>query len=174
MSNIKIPDEYKSELNPFIAVNQIAYGVNDTKIAVCRNDVKGQFYVCKAENDANFIDLACETLFNYYSAAINAATIRSGNGEVGTSFTYYDALRNTTVTSNDKANMRSAWDHKDVNSGEDISKKTGQSATGVYIGHDKESGGGNDNDKFYIYLNIDEICAKLLQIMQGDLRQSLQ
>lgn len=51
MSNIKIPDEYKSELNPFIAVNQIAYGVNDTKIAVCRNDVKGHFYVCKAEND---------------------------------------------------------------------------------------------------------------------------
>lgn len=124
--------------------------------------------------DSKFIDLACETLFNYYSAAINAATIRSGNGEVGTSFTYYDALRNTTVTSNDKSNMRSAWDHKDVNSGEDISKKTGQSATGVYIGHDKESGGGNDNDKFYIYLNIDEICAKLLQIMQGDLRQSLQ
>lgn len=50
MSNIKIPEEFKKEVNLSIAVNQIAYGTNAKKIAVCKDGIKGHFYLCKAEN----------------------------------------------------------------------------------------------------------------------------
>ena len=55
MSDIKIPEEFSNELNIDIAVNQIAYGVNDSKIAVCKNDITGQFFVVDAKtNEAVF------------------------------------------------------------------------------------------------------------------------
>ncbi len=46
-----IPEDFSKELNIDIAVNQIAYGVNDVKIAVCKNDVTGDFFVVNAENN---------------------------------------------------------------------------------------------------------------------------
>lgn len=115
--------------------------------------------------DADRVDLACQTLLNYYKAAIQAATIRDGNGNVGKEFSYFDALNNTMVTCSDTSVMRSAWDHKDVNSGEDIDKKCNDSETGIYIGHDKERGGGHDNDKFYIYLDINQIIKQLMSML---------
>ena len=48
MCNIKIPDEYKLQVNPSVAVNQIAYGVNDSKIAVVKDDIEGKCYLCNA------------------------------------------------------------------------------------------------------------------------------
>ena len=48
MCSIKIPNEYKSEVNPSVAVNQIAYGVNDSKIAVVKDDIEGKCYLCDA------------------------------------------------------------------------------------------------------------------------------
>ena len=51
MSNSRIPDEYKPEINSAIAVNQIAYGVNDSKVAVVRNDIKGVYYLCNADTN---------------------------------------------------------------------------------------------------------------------------
>lgn len=47
---IKIPSDYKTDLNKLIGVNQIAYGVNAQKIAVFRNDKKEHFYLCDAKN----------------------------------------------------------------------------------------------------------------------------
>ena len=49
MSKLTIPKEFSKELNIDIAVNQIAYGVNDEKCAVCKNDITGQFFVVNAE-----------------------------------------------------------------------------------------------------------------------------
>ena len=46
---IKIPSDYKTDLNKLIGVNQIAYGVNFKKTAVYRNDTKIHFYLCNAK-----------------------------------------------------------------------------------------------------------------------------
>ena len=51
MSESKIPDNFSKDINVDIAVNQIAYGLGDVKIAVCKNDITGQFFVVNAENE---------------------------------------------------------------------------------------------------------------------------
>ena len=51
MSKLVIPDNFIKEVNVDIAVNQIAYGINDEKKAVCKNDITGQFFVVNAQTD---------------------------------------------------------------------------------------------------------------------------
>lgn len=123
--------------------------------------------------DSSKIDKACETVLNYYKAALRAGTVRSKNGTVGNNFSYYDAVNNRTITCSDRSDMRSAWDHKDVNTGEEIYKKSSGGNTGVYIGHDKESGGGDGNDKFHIFVDVQELLNRLMALLQQDFSTSL-
>lgn len=51
MSEIIIPENYSKEVNQEIAVNQIAYGVNDKKIAILKGDFEGICYLCDANTN---------------------------------------------------------------------------------------------------------------------------
>jgi len=116
--------------------------------------------------DTDKIDKACETVLNYYKAALKAGTVRSKNGTVGNNFSYHDLVNNKIITCSDRSDMRSAFDHKDVNSAEEIYKKSKKGDTGIYIGHDKEGGGGYGNDNFYIYLDVQELLNRLMSLLQ--------
>lgn len=116
--------------------------------------------------DTNKIDKACETILNYYKAALKAGTVRSKNGTVGNNFSYHDLVNNKIINCSDRSDMRSAFDHKDVNSAEEIYKKSKKGDTGIYIGHDKEGGGGYGNDNFYIYLDVQELLNRLMNLLK--------
>ena len=47
----RIPENYLKEVNENIAVNQIAYGVSDKKIAILKGDFEGVCYLCEKETN---------------------------------------------------------------------------------------------------------------------------
>lgn len=50
----KVPEDFSTQVYANIAVNQIAYGVGDKKIAIIRDADKGEAYLCKADGEVVF------------------------------------------------------------------------------------------------------------------------
>ncbi len=134
-----------------------------SKIKSVLDALKGSLNGC----NQTLVEQAYETTLNYYYAAIDAITIIDDNNTVGNSFQYYNAKTGKNESSSDKSNMRSAWDTADVNSATEVYKKTNSGATGLYIGHDKEHGGGQDNDKFYIFIDMHVLAQKFISFFNN-------
>lgn len=163
-TNYNMDDIMRSSTPTYIQLCSKVAGIDNAKtttLSQIKQILNSIRYNIKGTDETK-ITRAYRTLVNYYTAAINAITVRNDNGTVGNSFNYYNEINGKDMTSTEKSNMRSAWDKDDVDTGAEIAAGSNISGTGLYIGHDKDA---LSKHNYNIFINAKTIISKFMALI---------